>query len=89
MSKLEKEEIAGLPEKYRPFGAWSFFGFTILYAIPVVGLICCIVFSCLGGNITRRSFARSYLIFGIIEIIATIVLSVLIGLGIIVVPQAQ
>lgn len=89
MSKLEKEEIAGLPEKYRPFGAWSYFGFTILYALPIVGTICCIVFSCLGGNICRRSFARSFLIVWIIEIVATIVVAVLVAMGLVTLPNIQ
>ncbi|MDE7454588.1 MAG: ABC transporter permease [Clostridia bacterium] len=60
MSSYEKQEIAQLPDKYRPLGAWGYFGYTLLFSIPVVGFICLIIFACSGSNINRRSFARSY-----------------------------
>lgn len=49
-----------LPEKFRPLSAWAYFGYSILFAIPIIGFIFLIVFSCSGKNINRRSFARSY-----------------------------
>ena len=49
-----------LPPEYRPLGAWAYFGYTILFSIPLVGLICLIVFSVSRGNINRRNFARSF-----------------------------
>lgn len=60
MRKYEKEEISALPDKYRPLGAWEYFGYTVLFSLPIVGLIFLIVFACSDGNINRRSFARSY-----------------------------
>jgi hypothetical protein len=48
------------PEQFRPLSAWAYFGYTLLFCIPVVGLICLIVFSFSSKNINRRSFARSY-----------------------------
>lgn len=60
MNPEEEREIFGLPEKYRPLSPWAYFGYTILFAIPVVGFILLVVFSLIGGNVNRRNFARSY-----------------------------
>ena len=50
-----------IPDEYRPIGAWGYFGYSILFAIPVIGFIVLIIFA-LGGtrNINLRSYARSY-----------------------------
>lgn len=50
----------GLPEQYRPLGAWSYFGLQLLFSIPIIGFIFLIIFSCKKSNINRRNFARSY-----------------------------
>jgi len=57
---LNQQEIAQLPEKYRPLGAWSYFGLSVLYSIPIIGLIFLIVFAVSDKNINRRSFSRSF-----------------------------
>ena len=49
-----------LPPQYRPMGAWEYFGYMLLYSIPVIGFICLIVFSFSDSNINRRNFTRSY-----------------------------
>ena len=49
-----------LPAQYRPLGAWTYFGYSLLFSIPIVGFILLIVFSCSSANINRRNFARSY-----------------------------
>lgn len=49
-----------IPEENQPLSAWAYFGLQILFAIPIVGFIFLIVFSCNGSNINRRNFARSY-----------------------------
>ena len=46
--------------KYAPLSPWAYFGLTILFQIPVIGLIFLIIFSISGKNINRRNFARSY-----------------------------
>lgn len=78
MTSYEKEEIRTLPEKYRPLGAWGYFGYTLLFSIPLVGFICLIVFACSGSNVNRRSFARSYfcgfILVAIVLVIAVIAL---------------
>ena len=49
-----------IPEENRPLSPWAYFGLQLLFAIPIVGFIFLIVFSCNGSNINRRNFARSY-----------------------------
>lgn len=71
-----------IPEEYRPISMWGYFGYQILFAIPLVGWIILIVFA-LGGtkNINLRNFARSYFCILIIMILLIIILSVA-GIGI-------
>lgn len=81
MNSTEKKEIENLPDKYRPLGAWSYFGLSILFAIPLLGWIFLIVFACSGDNINRRSFARSYFCVYIIVIIVLLVAIFGFGVG--------
>ncbi len=68
-----------LPSQYRPLGAWAYFGYTLLFSIPIVGFICLIVFSCSSSNINRRNFARSFWCVIVLAILLTVLLW---GLGI-------
>lgn len=45
---------------YTPIGMWGYFGYQILFAIPIIGFIMILVFA-LGGtkNINLRNYARS------------------------------
>lgn len=65
-----------LPPELEPLSAWAYVGYSILYAIPVIGLIFLIVFSISDKNINRRSFSRSYLCMALLIVIAIAVLSV-------------
>lgn len=56
---MDKYGYSG-PERFRPLSAWAYFGYTILFSIPLVGLICLIIFSLSDANINRRNFARSF-----------------------------
>lgn len=77
MNRQEKEEIERLPYKYRPLGAWAYFGYTILFNIPLAGFIVLIIFALSSDNINRRSFARSYFCgFIIVAVIVVIILIV-------------
>ena len=77
---IQQREITQdqLPEKFRPLSAWAYFGYGLLFAIPIIGFIFLIIFSCSSANINRRSYARSYwcalilcaIIVGIVLIIA-------------------
>lgn len=46
-------------ETFRPLTPWAYFGYSILFSLPVLGLIFLIVFSVSDKNINRRSYARS------------------------------
>lgn len=55
---LTKEQ---LPLPFKPLGAWAYFGYTVLFAIPVIGWVCLLVCALGGGrNLNLRSYARSY-----------------------------
>ena len=69
MKQHEKDEIKRLPSKYRPIGAWGYFGYQILFSLPVIGFILLIIFSCIDSNINVRSFARSHFCVLIIVLI--------------------
>ena len=77
MNRHEKAEIEKLPDKYRPMGAWGYFGYGILFVLPLIGFICAIVFSLDGSYIARRSYARAFIIYWILEIILCVLLVVL------------
>ena len=68
-----------LPPQYRPLGAWAYFGYTLLFSIPIVGFICLIVFSCSSSNINRRNFARS---FWCVLVLAILIFALLAALGV-------
>ena len=73
MTSLERAEIRRLPKKYRPLGAWGYFWYSVLFAIPVVGLIALIVCSVRDKNICLRGYARSYWCAIIVSLIFTLV----------------
>ncbi len=77
MTELEKQEISQLPERYRPLSAWAYFGYSILFSLPLVGLIALIVFSFSNSNVNRRSFARSFFCGLVLALVLTIVVTVL------------
>lgn len=54
------QRSAAIPASYKPISPWGYIGYSLLFAIPIVGFICLIVYSFNGNNINRRNFARSY-----------------------------
>ena len=79
MNSYEREEISKLPDKYRPMSAWAYFGYQILFSIPLIGFIVLLICAFSSSNINRRSFARSY--FCILIIILVIAVIVLVAVG--------
>lgn len=69
-----------LPARYRPIGAWAYLGWTLLFSIPIAGLIIALVFA-LGNteNINLRNFARS--MFCYLAVVAILVLLIVGGAG--------
>lgn len=64
-----------IPNELQPISMWGYFGYEILFAIPIIGLICLLVFS-FGGtkNMNLKNFARSYFCFVIVIGILCIIL---------------
>ena len=68
-----------IPPEYRPIGAWAYFGWQLLFSLPLVGFIMLCVFA-LGGtsNINLKNFARSYfcvyLLLAVLAIIGLLIL---------------
>lgn len=75
----------GLPNEYRPLSAWAYFGYNLLFSIPLIGFILLIIFSFDSSNINRRNYARSFfcgLLISLIFIIIMIALLVALGASI-------
>lgn len=65
-----------LPDEYKPISMWGYFGYEILFSIPIVGFIVLIVLSINGKNQNVKNFARSYFCFTIIVLILLAILLV-------------
>lgn len=48
--------------QYRPLSPWAYFGYNLLFSIPLIGFILLIVFSFSNENINRRNYARSFFV---------------------------
>lgn len=64
-----------VPEEYKPISMWGYFGYELLFSIPLVGFILLLVFS-FGGtkNHNLKNFARSYFCLLILGIIVAIII---------------
>lgn len=52
-----------LPPALKPLGVWGFVGYTLLFMIPLVGLVALLVFACGGtGRVCLKHYARGYLL---------------------------
>ena len=63
-----------IPESYKPISMWGYFGYEILFSIPIVGFICLIVFAIGAKNVNKKNFARSYFCYTIIVCLVAIVI---------------
>ena len=70
-------------ESYQPISMWGYFGYELLFAIPVVGFIVLVVFALGGtGNVNVKNFARSKFCVFIIYLIILIIAALAGGLGV-------
>ena len=60
-----------VPHEYQPISMWGYFGYSILFAIPILGLILAIVWSFGAAKVNLRNFARSRFCIIIIGAIIT------------------
>ena len=70
---VSDESVKGT--KYEPVSTGGFIGIILLMSIPVIGLILTVVWAC-GGcrKLTKRSFARAYLILMAVALVISLVL---------------
>ncbi|MBR1796545.1 MAG: hypothetical protein IJ757_00800 [Clostridiales bacterium] len=63
-----------VPAEYKPIGMWVYFGYEILFSIPVIGFILLIILAFAPKNYNVKNFARSYFCMMILVLVLTIVL---------------
>lgn len=71
-----------IPYEYRPLSPWAYFGYNILFAIPLIGIILLIVFSLDSSNINRRNYARSFWCIYILAILVILFFVLLASIGV-------
>ncbi len=55
-------------------GTGAYFGTMLLFGIPIVGWLVCLIMAFAAQNLNRRNFARAMLIFSVIGIVIGIIL---------------
>ena len=70
-----------IPSEYKPISMWGYFGYEILFAIPIIGWLLLLIFA-LGGtsNVNLKNFARSYFCLLIIIVIIFLIVAA-VGVG--------
>jgi len=68
-----------LPAEYKPIHAWGYFGYMLLFSIPIVGFIFLIVFAVSAQNVNLKYFARSYFCIYVIALIVVLIAAASVG----------
>ena len=68
-----------IPPEYQPISMWGYFGYELLFAIPVIGFILLIVFCFAPANKNVKNFARSYFCLFFVALIILVICAVLAG----------
>lgn len=66
-----------VPPQYRPLSPWAYFGYSLLFAIPLLGFIFNLIYCFSDDNINRRNFARSIWCALLIELIALFIIGLI------------
>lgn len=78
-----------IPQEYKLLSPWAYFGYNILFSIPLVGIICIIIFALDNNNINRRNYARSFLLTMLIVFLIFLFFGLIIGVGIFAIGAAN
>lgn len=64
-----------IPPEYKPISAWGYFGYNILFSLPLIGFIMLLVYS-FGGtsNINLKNYARSFFCGYLLALILLIII---------------
>ena len=64
--------------RYAPVSAWGFVGIILLFSIPVIGWIFCLVWAC-GGctKVNKTNLARAYILIFVLALLITVLSGVL------------
>ena len=63
--------------QYRPLSPWAYFGYNLLFSIPILGFIMLVVFSFSNENINRRNYARSFFVELLLVLIIIAIMAVI------------
>jgi len=75
--------VNNIPPQYKPLSPWAYFGYNLLFAIPLVGFILLIVFAFSDENINRKNYARSFFCSMLVGLIlAIIIIAIIVALGV-------
>lgn len=63
-----------IPNNYKPISMWGYFGYEILFNLPIIGFIFALVFALTHDNVNVKNFAKSYFCFLIIAVILIVII---------------
>ena len=73
---MSNEKEKNIPEQYEPISMWGYLGYSILFALPIIGVIMILVFSfSKDENINVRNYAKSYILVYVIGVILYLILA--------------
>ncbi len=78
---IVNNQLGQVPSQYKPLSPWAYFGYSLLFTLPLIGIIMLFVYAFDGSNLNRRNFARSYFIGLILAVIVSIVVGILVATG--------
>ena len=77
------KNLKSVPAEYTPISMWGYFGYEILFSIPIIGWIFIIIFALSASNQNLKNFARSYFCLLIIQIIIVVIVALLVSAGLV------
>ena len=73
MATSSTSKTRKIPAEYTPISMWGYFGYQILFSIPLIGWIIVIVFAITAPNQNLKNFACSQFCLLIIALVATVI----------------
>ncbi len=76
---MNNEQLGNIPEEYKPISMWGYFGYQILFSLPLIGIISVIYLAICAKNWNVKNFAKSYFCVAIIFMILTAIIVAIAG----------